>query len=308
MLVYPKITDPTLCLGTYQFLCRKLPTATMVGKRKHPVVPHTSMRGKKISSSQYSLETYVPEVKNEKAITVDLLPNNIGSVQKTSKKIKDTAYEKTYIQRQEITSCAKAPANKNNMQFNIVHASTGPKTIQKHEVPLMVTSNTMEVRQIESNTISDLSTLPSQHSKEIHDMTVQETMIGINKSWPSLDEKTFMENSATISLIERYVKNTLFHRLKFISAPEMMDFSRDPRSLTQVACAHFNVPKDYQHRFWAQYGKNFSKYLNKKRADVSNAMKNSFRGMFDLIKYYSISTNLSCHQNCLNQRKKQIQK
>ena len=88
-----------------------------------------------------------------------------------------------------------------------------------------------------------------------------------------------MEKEATISQIKRYIKNNLFHRLKFILAPEMMDFLRDPRSLIQVACSHFNVPKDYQHQFWAQYGKQwFSKFLNKKRADVSNAMKNSFRG------------------------------
>ena len=120
---------------------------------------------------------------------------------------------------------------------------------------MVISSKENVVRQTESITASEFSTQQSHQINKASRIQVQETILSIDKSWPTLDEKTYMEKEATISQIEQYVKNNLFHRLKFISAPEMMDFLRHPRLLTQVACSHFNVPKDYQHWFWAQYGK-----------------------------------------------------
>ena len=86
-----------------------------------------------------------------------------------------------------------------------------------------------------------------------------------------------IDNEATLNMIERYVKNDLFHRLKFISSPEMVMYSKDSRSLCQVACNKFNVDKQDQIRFWAMYSKYIPKFLNKKRSDVSNGVKKQFQ-------------------------------
>ena len=88
-----------------------------------------------------------------------------------------------------------------------------------------------------------------------------------------------MDNEATINMIERYVKTNLFHSLKFVSSPEMIEFSSDSRSLSQVACNMFKVPKSYQKTFWGMYSKYIPKFLNKKCADASNGLKKQFQGM-----------------------------
>ena len=86
-----------------------------------------------------------------------------------------------------------------------------------------------------------------------------------------------VDNDATLNMIERYVKNNLFYKLKFISSPEMVMYSKDSRSLCQVACTKFNVAKQYQSGFWDRYTKYIPKFLNKKHADVSNGVKNNFK-------------------------------
>ena len=91
-----------------------------------------------------------------------------------------------------------------------------------------------------------------------------------------------VDNEATLNMIERYVKNDLFHQLKFISSPEMVMYSNDSRSLCQVACTKFNVDKPSQSGFWARYAKYIPKFLNKKRADVSNGVKKQFQGKIHL--------------------------
>ena len=94
--------------------------------------------------------------------------------------------------------------------------------------------------------------------------------------------KVMDDNGATLSMIEQYVKNNLFLKLKFISSPEMVMYSKDSRSLCQVACTKFNVDKPSQSGFWAMYAKYIPKFLNKKRADVSNGVKKQFQGKIPL--------------------------
>ena len=67
--------------------------------------------------------------------------------------------------------------------------------------------------------------------------------------WTSLLGKVILANDAAINMLEHYVKNTLFYRLKFISSPEMIMFNKDSRSLCHVVCSLFNAAGTYQMSF-----------------------------------------------------------
>ena len=69
----------------------------------------------------------------------------------------------------------------------------------------------------------------------------------------------------------------------------MMLHSQNLRSLCQLFCNKFNVQKSYQGTFWGIYSKTIVKAMNKKRLDVTNAMKQEFKGKFDfeLKKYFA---------------------
>ena len=73
-----------------------------------------------------------------------------------------------------------------------------------------------------------------------------------------------MEKELTVSQIDCLFRTNVFHKLKLIAAPEMMEFSKNSQLIAQVVCAHFNVPKLLQHKFCSQYGKYVFKLLNKK--------------------------------------------
>ena len=97
-------------------------------------------------------------------------------------------------------------------------------------------------------------------------------------NWTSHLEMVTLANDATINMLERYVKNTLFYRMKFISSPEMIMFSKDSRSLCQVVCSLFNAAGTYQMSFWSTYSKFIPRFLNKKHADVCNGLTKAVLG------------------------------
>jgi len=76
-----------------------------------------------------------------------------------------------------------------------------------------------------------------------------------------------------------------FCQLKFISSPEMIEFSWDKNSICQIVCEKFGVSSFEQTFFWSCYKKTVSQKLNKKRAEICNAMRKIFKGMllFDCI-------------------------
>ena len=100
--------------------------------------------------------------------------------------------------------------------------------------------------------------------------------------WSVYQNKVFLDHERTLILLDKYVKNEMFHQLKFISCPEMMIFSWEAQSICQVVCTKFNVPKNGRVSFWSQYSKTIIQKLNKKRSDVSNAMRKAFKGMWQL--------------------------
>ena len=57
----------------------------------------------------------------------------------------------------------------------------------------------------------------------------------------------------------------------------MIKFDKDSRSMCQVTCDMFSIKSKFQQSFWNMYGKHISKFLNKKQADVSNALRRQFQ-------------------------------
>ena len=92
-------------------------------------------------------------------------------------------------------------------------------------------------------------------------------------AWSQAQSRAVIDHENTVSLIDKYVKDKLFHMLKFISSPDLILFSYDDRSLCQLVCRNFSVDQSQQILFWNGFSKYVGLNLNKKRTEVSNAMK-----------------------------------
>ena len=260
--------------SSYSFFSSKKIVNNHNGKKRKETVCKTSCRGKHLKKTNDTLENEEPEnTTTENSITPELKHNNVGNYQKNSNKqetiveeetTKKNIYREPVIVANEDKDNQEQIPNGTRVTFTITQANNKKEKENADHNPSVIESGEIEVKQTECNTVSDLSTLPSQYNN--------------NSNWPSLHEKVMFDNEATLNMIERFVKNDIFHSLKFISSPEMMMFSKDARSLCQFTCTKFNVTKEYQSNFWSMYSKYIPKFLNKKRADVSNALKKHFQG------------------------------
>lgn len=97
----------------------------------------------------------------------------------------------------------------------------------------------------------------------LHPATTPDPFFNYNK-WSVYQNKVFLDHERTLILLDKYVKNEMFHQLKFILHPEMMIFSWEAQSICQVICTKFNVPKNGHVSFWSQYSKAIIPKLNKK--------------------------------------------
>ena len=82
--------------------------------------------------------------------------------------------------------------------------------------------------------------------------------------WPTTLSQAFFDYERNVKYIDRHVQKEIFPKLKFISSPEMMDFSTDPQSICQVICDMFKVESNGQRHFWSIYKNCISTRLNKK--------------------------------------------
>ena len=153
-------------------------------------------------------------------------------------------------------------------------------------------NNNMEVCQVESNTVSDLSTPAVSHNDTNMCNNMPQGAVSLQTNWPSVKSNAHKDHENTMTNLEQYVKNELFHCLKFISSPEMIAFSWDAKSLCQLFCAEFKVSKFEQTGWWSLYHERISQKLNKKRSEVSNAMQNVFKCMY--VQFDSIVITYSC--------------
>ena len=249
----------------------------MAKKRGTPVTCTSTSSKKKLATENSVEKNNLCELV-EKHVSVKLEPGYVGSFPNITKKLdKLNTKTKEMIQKPVIllketppTDFAKTKVKK--MSYTIMDMS---KENQNKKYLKIDKNAEIDLKQCESNTISLLTDPTLVQST---DNSVAPTSSNGNTTWTNIQENTYMEKEATINDIDQFVKSHIFHKLKFISAPEMMDFSKNSQSIAQVVCSKFDVPKLYQTRFWSQYKKYATKFLNKKRADVSNALRNSFKG------------------------------
>ena len=165
----------------------------------------------------------------------------------------------------------------NEVRFEIIEESKKSAGTKIHKQKAVINSD-IEVRQTKRNATTESS--PTQNEPKPgnpHPTITPDPIINYNE-WSVYQNKVFLDHERTLILIDKYVKNEMFHQLKFISHPEMMIFSWEPQSICQVICTKFNVPKNGRVSFWSQYSKPIIQKLNKKRSDVSNAMRKAFKG------------------------------
>lgn len=164
------------------------------------------------------------------------------------------------------------------VSFKICEDDNKP-TGKNYDIQISSVHSEIEVRQTESAAKSSFtSNLSMQQKGDQHQLMMSNAMINYNE-WSVYQNKVFLNHEKTLILLDKYVKNELFHQLKFISCPEMMNFSWEAQSICQVVCTKFNVPKNGHVGFWSQYSKTIIQKLNKMRSDVSHAMKKAFKGM-----------------------------
>lgn len=258
----------------------------MARKRKANV-PKTSVSGKQLENNNLEVEKVVSSKQVEIALSPELKHGNLGDYwkKKTRKKnALDVAATKTNINRPpfdvetaNLQANGVAKKNEQNITFTNIADDKNSESTHSQITPSPVASAEIHIKTQECNTISDLSTLQSQFH------------CGGN-NWTSLHEKITMHNDATVNMLEHYVKNNLFHRLKFISSPEMVMFSRDSRSLCQHVCSLFQAIGAYQITFWNTNSIFIPRFLNKKQGDVCNALKKQFQSKLIMKASY-----MTCH-------------
>ena len=144
--------------------------------------------------------------------------------------------------------------------------------------------------EVSQNGAVSLSSLSHQSGlqNEMHLPSVDRSATNVSHNWSSLQPDLFFNKERTTRNLDQFVKTYLFHMIVFISSPALVSFSRDAQSLCQIVCNELNIPLNDQEQFWMIYAKTVEQKLNKKRSDVSNAMKKTFKGMFSFVVFHSI--------------------
>jgi hypothetical protein len=143
--------------------------------------------------------------------------------------------------------------------------------------------NSYEGKEIPASDMTQVSELATPQSLVVSENTFFQdlTQSPPTQSWSTDERKRHMEYDRMKAMVKGYVKTELFHVLKFVSSPSLIQFSSAPKSLCQVVCKKFNVSPHNQESFWNNYGNLIEKTLNRKRSDVSNLMKKAFKGMHE---------------------------
>jgi len=266
-----------------------------MAKNKRIIVPATSVRGKKLKESEDSVKTS-SSTKSVQPIQFGLTHNTHGTVKKGEetkpKAVQSASKEKLYRQS-NVTLISETPSTEkitSESNITVVMKEKNSNNNYKGDNDTEVIPKIVSGKPIDTNTISDLSMPQSQQPTEQGNLSTFSVTpyVFYNTAWPSVQDQALLNKDATESMIEQYVKGELFHKLKFISSPEMMMYSQNPRSLCHLFCTKFNVQGTNQGIFWSTYSKVIIKALNKKRSDVTNAMKQAFKGnIFELLFLYN---------------------
>src|SRR5687767_3380493 len=149
---------------------------------------------------------------------------------------------------------------------------------KKNSAEDQATKNDVVIPTNASNTVSDISFQQSLQNLSQPNTTLVHQNQPSSVNWTSTSSQQFMDFEKTLVLLKDFVRKNIFHRLKFISSPEMVAFSWNEYSLCQMVCKHFQVTKIEQIQFWSVYSKCINQKLNKKRSEISNIMRKAFKG------------------------------
>ena len=162
--------------------------------------------------------------------------------------------------------------NKGTTDISIEMKKVGSLYTNHKEVEAKVSNQVVVIPSNASNTVSDISLQQSLQNQSKPTSTPVQQNQPSSIHWTSTTSQQFMDHEKTLVLMEAFVRKHIFHRLKFISSPEMVAFSWNEYSLCQMVCKHFHVTKIEQIQFWAWFSKCINQKLNKKRSEISNIM------------------------------------
>ena len=111
----------------------------------------------------------------------------------------------------------------NKVKFEIIEESKKSAGTKIHKQNAVINSD-IEVRQTKRNATTESS--PTQNVPKTgnpHPTITPDPFINYNE-WSVYQNKVFLDHERTLILIDKYVKNEMFHQLKFILHPEMMIF------------------------------------------------------------------------------------
>ena len=222
-----------LVLDAYSLLLETL-TATMA-KNNNQKLSKKTVTSCQTRNKFYTLEAAVKTPSDAASVSFhkpSIESKLVGHVDAYEKKYSST--EKNSRNKVILSSSSglhDGRLNSNEKKSNIytyIHNNSKKKENKNHK-ELDLTPEHLEVTCVESNTVSDLS-IPqvNQPSTNTNNHMLQGT-ISLQSNWPSMESHSFLDHEKTLVMIEQYVKEDLFHRLKFISSPEMIAFSWDAR-------------------------------------------------------------------------------
>jgi hypothetical protein len=248
-------------------------------KSKIQKTPQVSIKQEKISVVKNTKVATVNEDKNEANENRNLLsPAYMGFVSK-KKRNTDAPLEhgKSKIVRTDNTT--SKPFERNVKTFSVCAAENKIPKEKKLTQPNNSKTTEEKISTKDQTQPSEKLTVKTNRSEE--ETTVPEKILSTSKhSWLTENSQRWFQFEKIKATLEIYVKDELFHTLKFVSSPILMQYSSESRSLCQVVCTKMSVePKDKE-GFWLMYSNIIEKRLNQKRSDVSNLMKKAFKGKF----------------------------
>ena len=81
------------------------------------------------------------------------------------------------------------------------------------------------------------------------------------------------EDKAMVERVQRFTKQELFHRLKFITSQEELDNTTNKKSLGKYVMKELNIPEEIQQGWWLTYKEHVRKALIRQRNICMVGMK-----------------------------------
>ena len=275
-------------------------------KNKEKLVPRTSNRRKNLKTSTTDIKqektasTKIPsEAANNNSVSTNLAsttPTNItGNKKKCTKPVDMAVFS-------QITKSINSgnqnqpvePKKTNHPSFELIQ-SFKPNAVTFAKPNLNdIANKVIDTSPSAALSVSSLSSPQNTVQNPMLIPTSYMSMVNVSQNWASAQPENIFNHERTMMMLDHLVKTEVFHKIVFILSPTMIEFSSDTLSLCQYVCNNLGIPKRDQKQFWSNYSKHVEKKLNQKRADVSNAMKKTFKGNKNFAGFIPSAFQLTC--------------